>query len=202
MSIASSIASKDQNILITRQSIQVLTEPKQKTVAANSDRNNNLLPSHGPWLLICRFCQIIDACRLEPEYSGIQLRGRFRGNEHPFSYTLEWAYHPRGSPETLAAKSIFLYICINDTPMRNPSIRIRIMITPTMCEYSVAAVPAAYGTHGHFVYTLLYIWLIYSMLLLYRTDQRAVYLYRWDLSCNQQQWRWCAWVIHSVWLRL
>jgi len=55
MSIASSIASKDQNILITRQSIQVLTEPKQKTVAANSDRNNNLLPSHGPWLLICRF---------------------------------------------------------------------------------------------------------------------------------------------------
>jgi len=48
MSIASSIASKDQNILITRQSIQVLTEPKQKTVAANSDRNNNLLPSHGP----------------------------------------------------------------------------------------------------------------------------------------------------------
>jgi len=37
------------------------------------------------------------------------------------------------------------------------------------------------------LYTLLYLRRTYCMLLLYMTDQWAVYLYRQDLSCNQQQ---------------
>ena len=42
------------------------------------------------------------------------------------------------------------------------------------------------------LYTLLCLCRTYCVLLLYLTDQWAVYLFRQDLSCNQQQWRWCA----------